>query len=78
MAARLMGASVSYEALPWLWSDQGDLKIQIAGLADVRDRTVELALADPERRASCASAGTGSSRWRRSTVPMTTSSPDGS
>jgi NADPH-dependent 2,4-dienoyl-CoA reductase/sulfur reductase-like enzyme len=50
VAARLMGASVSYEALPWFWSDQGDLKIQIAGLADVRDRTVELALADPRAK----------------------------
>ena len=51
VAARLMGASISYQALPWFWSDQGDLKIQIAGLAGPRDQTVELALPDP--RAMC-------------------------
>jgi 3-phenylpropionate/trans-cinnamate dioxygenase ferredoxin reductase subunit len=42
VAARLMGASIGYDALPWFWSDQGDLKIQIAGLADPRDAVVEL------------------------------------
>lgn len=47
VAARLMGASIGYDALPWFWSDQGDLKIQIAGLADARDDTVQLALPDP-------------------------------
>ncbi len=48
VAARLMGASIGYDALPWFWSDQGDLKIQIAGLADPRDEVVELLL--PELR----------------------------
>jgi NADPH-dependent 2,4-dienoyl-CoA reductase/sulfur reductase-like enzyme len=51
VAARLMGASVGYDALPWFWSDQGDLKIQIAGLADPGDDAVALALPDP--RATC-------------------------
>ncbi len=50
VAARLMGASVSYEALPWFWSDQGDLKIQIAGLAVPGDDTVELDLPDPREK----------------------------
>ncbi|SOC46678.1 Reductase C-terminal [Blastococcus aggregatus] len=51
VAARLMGASIGYDALPWFWSDQGDLKIQIAGLAEVTDSAVEVAV--PEPRATC-------------------------
>jgi 3-phenylpropionate/trans-cinnamate dioxygenase ferredoxin reductase subunit len=51
VAARLMGASIGYDALPWFWSDQGDLKIQIAGLADPRDGVVELCLPEPREKA---------------------------
>ena len=36
-------AADPYEALPWFWSDQGTLKIQIAGLSQGYDQTVELA-----------------------------------
>jgi len=32
-ARRLTGKSAPYDALPWFWSDQGDLKLQIAGLS---------------------------------------------
>jgi 3-phenylpropionate/trans-cinnamate dioxygenase ferredoxin reductase subunit len=32
LAAGLMGQGAPYRALPWFWSDQGDLKLQIAGL----------------------------------------------
>ena len=32
-AKRLAGKVVAYDALPWFWSDQGDLKLQIAGLS---------------------------------------------
>lgn len=42
VAARLTGNPVAYETLPWFWSDQGDLKLQIAGIAQGHDRTVEL------------------------------------
>lgn len=42
VAARLMGKPAAYAALPWFWSDQGDLKLQIAGLADGTDQTVLL------------------------------------
>lgn len=42
VAARLMGKPVAYSALPWFWSDQGDLKLQIAGLSDGHDETVLL------------------------------------
>jgi 3-phenylpropionate/trans-cinnamate dioxygenase ferredoxin reductase subunit len=31
-AARLIGRPAPYDALPWFWSTQGDLKLQIAGL----------------------------------------------
>ena len=32
VAARLMGRPAPYGAVPWFWSDQGPLKLQIAGL----------------------------------------------
>jgi 3-phenylpropionate/trans-cinnamate dioxygenase ferredoxin reductase subunit len=40
VAARLAGQTANYEALPWFWSDQGALKLQIAGLAIGHDRTI--------------------------------------
>jgi 3-phenylpropionate/trans-cinnamate dioxygenase ferredoxin reductase subunit len=39
-AATLAGAPVPYEAVPWFWSDQGTLKLQIAGLSAGFDQTV--------------------------------------
>jgi len=33
VAARLAGKPAPYDALAWFWSDQGDLKMQIAGLS---------------------------------------------
>lgn len=43
VAARLMGKPIaSYTALPWFWTDQGELKLQIAGLSDGHDETVVL------------------------------------
>lgn len=42
VAARLMGKPAPYTALPWFWTEQGDLRLQIAGLADGHDRTVQL------------------------------------
>jgi len=33
VAARLTGSPAPYNAVPWFWSDQGSLKLQIAGLA---------------------------------------------
>jgi 3-phenylpropionate/trans-cinnamate dioxygenase ferredoxin reductase component len=32
VAKRIVGKAERYVALPWFWSDQGDLKLQIAGL----------------------------------------------
>ena len=36
----LAGEDVRYEALPWFWSDQYDLKLQIAGLSEGYDDVV--------------------------------------
>lgn len=41
VAARLAGrAAGSYAAVPWFWSDQGELKLQIAGLTGGHDTAV--------------------------------------
>ena len=49
VARRLTGKPEPYDALPWFWSDQGDLKLQIAGLSHGVDRwTVR---GDPQSRA---------------------------
>ncbi len=41
VAHRLVGKTANpYDALPWFWSDQGDLKLQIAGLAHGVDQWV--------------------------------------
>ena len=39
-AKTLMGERETYHALPWFWSDQADLKLQIAGLSTGFDQTV--------------------------------------
>ena len=40
VAENLMGADKNYEAKPWFWSDQYDVKLQIAGLNTGYDRVV--------------------------------------
>jgi 3-phenylpropionate/trans-cinnamate dioxygenase ferredoxin reductase component len=40
LARRLVGRPEAYAALPWFWSDQGDLKLQIAGLSHGCDQWV--------------------------------------
>jgi NADPH-dependent 2,4-dienoyl-CoA reductase/sulfur reductase-like enzyme len=42
VAARLVGKAAPYAAVPWFWTDQGDLKLQIAGLSAGYDATVTL------------------------------------
>ncbi len=49
VAARLAGKPAPYDALPWFWSDQGDLKLQIAGLSHGVDTWV--VRGDPGARA---------------------------
>lgn len=39
-AASIVGEEVVYDDLPWFWSDQYDLKLQMAGLSRGFDRTV--------------------------------------
>ncbi len=40
VAQALLGQDVDYDPLPWFWSDQYDIKLQIAGLSDGYDDTV--------------------------------------
>ena len=40
VAARLAGRPAPYASLPWFWSEQGALKLQIAGLATPCDQAV--------------------------------------
>jgi 3-phenylpropionate/trans-cinnamate dioxygenase ferredoxin reductase component len=40
VAANILGANEAYQAKPWFWSDQFDLKLQIAGLNTGYDRIV--------------------------------------
>ena len=39
-AANICGESVEYSQVPWFWSDQYDIKLQIAGLSDGYDEVV--------------------------------------
>ena len=39
-AANICGGDVSYSQVPWFWSDQYDLKLQIAGLSEGHDDVV--------------------------------------
>src|SRR5690625_1414515 len=47
-AYSLMGRSEEYAGIPWFWSNQGDIKLQIAGLSTGFDQTV--VRDDTERR----------------------------
>jgi 3-phenylpropionate/trans-cinnamate dioxygenase ferredoxin reductase component len=40
VADRIVGKAHRYEALPWFWSEQGPLRLQIAGLTNGHDRHV--------------------------------------
>jgi 3-phenylpropionate/trans-cinnamate dioxygenase ferredoxin reductase subunit len=37
-AAAILGERTTYDPVPWFWSDQYDVKLQIAGLSDGYDR----------------------------------------
>ena len=39
-AASIVGKPIAYDALPWFWSDQYDIKLQTAGLSAGFDQTV--------------------------------------
>jgi 3-phenylpropionate/trans-cinnamate dioxygenase ferredoxin reductase subunit len=40
VAAHIAGKPVAYDKVPWFWSDQGDLKLQIAGITAGHDQAV--------------------------------------
>jgi 3-phenylpropionate/trans-cinnamate dioxygenase ferredoxin reductase subunit len=48
-AKAMLGGSEAYAAVPWFWSDQYDLTLQIAGLADEGSETVTRDLGDGAR-----------------------------
>lgn len=48
VAENIMGAEKGYVAKPWFWSDQYDVKLQIAGLNSGYDRVVTRASEDPK------------------------------
>jgi 3-phenylpropionate/trans-cinnamate dioxygenase ferredoxin reductase subunit len=47
-ASAILGTPKPFNELPWFWSDQYDLKLQIAGLSEIGDRVV--LRGDPETR----------------------------
>ena len=49
VARRIVGEAADYAAVPWFWSDQRDLKLQMVGLTGGADRTV--LRGDPASRA---------------------------
>ncbi|MGH9133509.1 MAG: NAD(P)/FAD-dependent oxidoreductase, partial [Ilumatobacteraceae bacterium] len=65
VAARLTGGDEPYQVVPWFWSDQYDLGLQIAGLPDAATSTIvrvradgtELRLGLDQRRRLVAAAG---------------------
>lgn len=40
LAAKLVGRQVRYGSVPWFWSDQGDIKLQIVGLTSGHDEVL--------------------------------------
>ncbi len=57
VAAALAGRAEYFRAVPWFWSDQADLKIQIAGLPTGRDTVVMYGEAEQERFSAFCFAG---------------------
>jgi len=51
-AGHINGSEKTYNSLPWFWSDQYDLKLQIAGLSEGYDNIVMRG--DPEGSRQCA------------------------
>lgn len=49
IAARLAGKPQPYRAVPWFWSDQGDLKLQMAGFTNGFDHQVAIGSMDEAR-----------------------------
>ncbi len=52
-ALSLIGESQPYAQVPWFWSDQFDLKLQIAGLSEEHDQVVIRGNPDDNRFSAC-------------------------
>jgi 3-phenylpropionate/trans-cinnamate dioxygenase ferredoxin reductase subunit len=52
-AATLLGQPSPYRGVPWFWSDQGELKLQVAGLRRAGDTCVVRRYADPRKLTVC-------------------------
>jgi 3-phenylpropionate/trans-cinnamate dioxygenase ferredoxin reductase component len=48
-AAAIAGRSAAYQALPWFWTDQFDIRLQMAGLSQKYDRTVTRGSIDQQK-----------------------------
>jgi 3-phenylpropionate/trans-cinnamate dioxygenase ferredoxin reductase subunit len=48
-AASLIGEKTPYKTIPWFWSDQYDLKLQVAGVADGFDHVVVRGVVEDRR-----------------------------
>ena len=46
VASNMLGANETWGAVPWFWSDQYELTLQVAGLADAATRTVRREIED--------------------------------
>jgi NADPH-dependent 2,4-dienoyl-CoA reductase/sulfur reductase-like enzyme len=46
VAARLVGKTMPYQALPWFWTEQGNLKLQMVGLIGAYDESVTVGSPD--------------------------------
>ncbi|MCV0428983.1 MAG: FAD-dependent oxidoreductase, partial [Roseibium sp.] len=49
VAQALLGQDVDYDPLPWFWSDQYDIKLQIAGLSEGYDDTIVVGQPDKDK-----------------------------
>lgn len=48
-AANICGQAISYDAIPWFWSDQYDVKLQMVGLSNGYDQAILRKELDKER-----------------------------
>ncbi|MGY3465881.1 3-phenylpropionate/trans-cinnamate dioxygenase ferredoxin reductase subunit [Bradyrhizobium sp. LM6.11] len=75
LAARLTGDRKAYDSRPWFWSDQGEDKLQIAGLTTGYDSVVLRGDPTPGRRSRrSATRARSCSASNRSTAPAITCS----
>ncbi len=72
VAARLTGRPAAFTAVPWFWSDQGPLKLQIAGLCQPHDHAVRRGDPDPAASRCSATGANASPGSNRSTDRPTT------